>query len=164
METMRRCPYCDEEIRSEAIRCRHCRSRLAAFDPNAWSRDLPERRVAGVAAAVAHAFAIPVAAARFGFLVLSAFHLLGVIAYLALWMVVPFRTGEEPPFARLVQIARRFVDEVRAAFGPRRTRPPSNGPAGHDGEAQLPVVVGRPFEIFDDDDQMIDSENHEYLE
>jgi phage shock protein PspC (stress-responsive transcriptional regulator) len=126
MEAMRRCPYCDEEIRAEAIRCRHCRSRLAALDPGAWYRDLPERRVAGVAAAVAHAFAIPVAAARLGFLVLSAFHLAGVIAYLALWLVVPFRPGEEPPFTRVLTLARKVADEVRAAFG--RHRPPPRDP------------------------------------
>ena len=81
METMRRCPYCDEEIRAEAIRCRHCRSRLTALDPSTWYRDLPDRRVAGVAAAVAQACAVPVTAARFAFLVLTPFHFVGVIAY-----------------------------------------------------------------------------------
>jgi phage shock protein PspC (stress-responsive transcriptional regulator) len=120
METMRRCPYCDEEIRAEAIRCRHCRSRLAAFDPSAWYRDLPERRVAGVAAAVANAFAIPVAAARFGFIMLTPFHFLGAMTYAALWMVVPFRPGDEPPYVRGLQVGRRVLDEIRGAFGSRR--------------------------------------------
>lgn len=127
METMRRCPYCDEEIRTEAIRCRHCRSRLTALDPSSWYRDLPDRRVAGVAAAVAHACAIPVTAARFAFLVLTPFHLLGAIAYAALWMLVPFRPGEEPPFGRLVRVARRVVDEVRDAVFVRRGPPDASG-------------------------------------
>ena len=133
METMRRCPYCDEEIRAEAIRCRHCRSRLTAFDLNSWYRDLPDRRVAGVAAAVAHACAIPVTAARFAFLVLTPFHLLGAIAYAALWLLVPFRPGEEPPFGRLVRMVRRLVDELRDAVFVRRP-PPANGasPGPHD--------------------------------
>lgn len=130
MESMRRCPYCDEEIRAEAIRCRHCRSRLAATDPSRWYRDLPERRVAGVAAAVAQAFAIPVAAARFGFLVLTPFHLVGAIAYAALWLIVPFRPGDEPPFARLVRAARRFADDVREAVLPRRSPPGASGTGG----------------------------------
>ena len=128
METVRRCPYCDEEIRAEAIRCRHCRSRLAAFDPTDWYRDRPDRRVAGVAAAVAHAFAVPVGAARFGFIVLTPFHLLGAIAYAALWLLIPFHAGDEPPFARIFGLARRIVAEVRDAFTPRR-RPPANGAA-----------------------------------
>lgn len=129
MEATRRCPYCDEEIRAEAIRCRHCRSRLAALDPGRWYRDLPERRLAGVAAALAQAFAVPVAAARLGFLVLAPFHLAGVIAYAALWAVVPFRAGDEPPFARGLQFARRIAAELRDAFGPHRPHPQTNGSA-----------------------------------
>jgi len=126
METMRRCPYCDEEIRAEAIRCRHCRSRLTAFDPSQWYRDLPDRRVAGVAAAVAHACAIPVTAARFAFLVLTPFHLLGAITYGALWLLVPFQPGEEPPFGRLLRGVRRIVAEIRDAVFARHP-PPANG-------------------------------------
>ena len=136
MDEMKRCPYCDEEIRADAIRCRYCRSRLAALDPGTWYRDHPERRVAGVAAAVAQAFAVPVAAARFGFIVLAVFHLVGVIAYLALWLIVPFRPGDEPPFARGLQLARRIVDEGREAFASRRARPRSNG---HDGDPDVPA-------------------------
>ncbi len=127
MEATRRCPYCDEEIRAEAVRCRHCRSRLAALDPASWYRDRPERRVAGVATAVAQALAVPVAAARFGFIVLAAFHLSGLVAYLALWLIVPFRPGDEPPFARGMQLARRIADEIRDAFTSRRNRPRPNG-------------------------------------
>jgi phage shock protein PspC (stress-responsive transcriptional regulator) len=128
MAAMRRCPYCDEEIRGEAIRCRHCRSRLTDFDPSTWCRDLPERRVAGVAAAVAHAFAVPVASARFGFIVLTPFHLLGVIIYAALWMVVPFGPGDEPPFARVVGLARQVFAVLRDALVPRRASPPASDP------------------------------------
>ena len=36
--------------------------------------------------------------------------------------------------------------------------------AGHHGEAQLLVVARRLVEIFDDDDEMIDAENHKYLQ
>ena len=127
MEATRRCPYCDEEIRAEAMRCRHCRSRLAAFDPASWYRDRPERRLAGVAAAVAQALAVPVAAARFGFLVLAPFHLVGVVVYAALWMIVPFQSGDEPPFARLLKQGSRIADGLRNAFGTRRTPPPTHG-------------------------------------
>ncbi len=135
MDGMRRCPYCDEEIRAEAIRCRHCRSRLSSFDPGAWYRDRPDRRVAGVAAAVAQALAVPVAAARFGFIVLSVFHLVGIVAYVALWMLVPFRPGDEPPFARVVGVIRRCAAELRDAF--RRPRPSSG--SGSDPHGDVPA-------------------------
>src|SRR5678815_4077941 len=123
MESMRRCPYCDEEIRAEAIRCRHCRSRLGSVDPSAWYRDLPDRRVAGVAAAVAQAFAVPVAAARFGFLVLAWFHLIGVVAYVALWLLIPFAPGDEPDGARGGSWTRSATRSCRAARRPRGTAP-----------------------------------------
>jgi hypothetical protein len=42
------CPYCAEPIRSEALRCPHCRSRLRTFVAEGWQRDHPERLVAGV--------------------------------------------------------------------------------------------------------------------
>ncbi len=135
METVRRCPYCDEEIRAEAIRCRHCRSRLAAFDPTGWYRDRPERRMAGVAGAIAHAFAMPVGAARFGFIVLTPFHLLGAVAYAALWLLIPFRPGDEPPFARLLGLVRRIAAEIRDALTPRR-------PSSRNGQTRGPRPPG----------------------
>jgi phage shock protein PspC (stress-responsive transcriptional regulator) len=137
MDATKRCPYCDEEIRADAIRCRYCRSRLAPLDPGAWYRDHSERRVAGVASAVAQAFAIPVAAARFGFIVLATFHLVGLIAYLALWLIVPFRPGEEPPFARGLRLARRIGDELRDAFRRPAARPRPNG---RDGDHDVPAT------------------------
>jgi phage shock protein C len=87
-----RCPYCAEDVRAEAIRCPHCRSRLG--DAGGWYRDHPERRLAGVAVAVARAFGISVAAARVAFIALGFVHLAGPLLYLALWLIVPFTPGE----------------------------------------------------------------------
>jgi phage shock protein PspC (stress-responsive transcriptional regulator) len=95
-ETTRRpCPYCAEDIAVQAIRCPHCRTRLSTFDPTAWHRDYPERRVAGVAAAVAHATAVPVGAVRLGFAVLTFVHLLGPLLYGLGWLFIP-RVGGAP--------------------------------------------------------------------
>ena len=42
---MKQCPYCAEEIRSEAVRCRYCRSRLASFEGGQWHRTvLPDNQ------------------------------------------------------------------------------------------------------------------------
>jgi phage shock protein PspC (stress-responsive transcriptional regulator) len=89
----RPCPYCAEDIAVAAVRCPHCRSRLATFDPAAWRRDHPERRLAGVAAAVAHATSVPVGAVRLGFAVLTVVHFVGPVLYALGWLMIPRAVG-----------------------------------------------------------------------
>jgi phage shock protein PspC (stress-responsive transcriptional regulator) len=107
------CPYCAEDIRPEAVRCPHCRSRLGGLDPTSWHRDQPDRRLAGVSAAVAHGLGVSLSAVRVGFVALTFFHLLGPALYGLLWLVIPSRPGEQPPFehgvARAREMAARFA-------------------------------------------------------
>lgn len=115
----RPCPFCAEDVAAAAVRCPHCRSRLATFAPDAWRRDHPERRVAGVAAAVAHATAAPVGAVRLGFVVLTFFHLAGPILYGLGWLLIP-RTAGAP------STVEGFLDEGVATL--RRWRGDEPGP------------------------------------
>ena len=119
-EATRKCPYCVEDIPAAAIRCRYCRSRLATFDPATWYRDHPERRVLGVAVALARALALPLGAVRVAFIALAFFHLLGPIIYAALWLVIPFGRGEEAPFERAVGWLRALL---APGDGPRDAHP-----------------------------------------
>ena len=125
MAETRKCPYCAEDIRAEAVRCPFCRSRVATHDPERWYRDHPERRVAGVAAGVASALALPIMGVRLGFVVLAFVHLLGPVLYGALWLLVPFTPGEPSPLERGLAAAQDWVARLR---GQGRAAPPPPGP------------------------------------
>ena len=118
MSTMRKCPYCAEDIAAEAIRCRYCRSRLVTLDPQHWHRHQGERRVAGVAVALARAFATPVSVVRIAFVLLTFFHLLGPLLYGALWLLIPYDPGDESLLERGLGRARDVVATLRGARHP----------------------------------------------
>jgi phage shock protein PspC (stress-responsive transcriptional regulator) len=124
--TKRTCPYCAEEIAAAALRCPFCRTRLATFDPSAWWRDQPERRVAGVASAIAHATAVPVGGVRLAFGVLTFVHLLGPLLYGLGWLLIPRRAGEPSTVERVLDDA---VLTLRRWRGGAPT-PPTSVPGG----------------------------------
>ena len=142
MEETRRCPYCAEEIRAEATRCRYCQSHVGSADPGAWFRSRGgidpagwyrnhlERKLAGVASAIAHGLGFPLAIVRVAFIVLTLafFHLIGPALYVALWLVIPLNPGEDSQMDRAVARLRAIIAGwSQHSCAPRRPRP-----NGHD--------------------------------
>jgi phage shock protein PspC (stress-responsive transcriptional regulator) len=119
------CPWCAEAVSEEARKCPHCASRLegGVRDPRAWHRDYPERKLAGVACAVAENLDVSVSLVRAGFVLFAFFHGIGVLLYAALWLVVPRQPGAGSGFDRVVEAARTLFGK------PQRPRPAPPRPA-----------------------------------
>ena len=94
MNDMKRCPWCAEEIRQEAIKCRYCgslleRGALARSLTETWIRPTFGRRLAGVCAGLAEQFGVSVTLLRLAFVLGTLFTGVFLLVYVLLWILMP---------------------------------------------------------------------------
>ena len=106
-EELKKCQYCAELIRKDAIKCRYCGSMLNErrfnldflSSPGYWHRVNEGKKIAGVCTGIAHQLNAPILILplRLFFILTIPFYGFGIILYAILWALMPPPVDQNRP-------------------------------------------------------------------
>jgi phage shock protein PspC (stress-responsive transcriptional regulator) len=123
MDPTKTCAACAMEINVRASKCPHCRTPQS--NASRMHRDVPDRKIAGVCAAVAQQLGLDPVLVRVAFVV-AALMSGGLTAgvYLLLWLATPNTPGERAPLTRILDWVDSLTSPSRGTGRPT-PEPPS---------------------------------------
>jgi len=93
---MKICPFCAEEIKIEAIKCRYCATNLNRGSiSETWYRISENKIIWGVCTGLSHVFGISITVVRFAFILSTLFGGWGIVFYLILRIIMPLKQDDD---------------------------------------------------------------------